>query len=192
MTATHPVLVIVRGIPGSGKSYLTTRLADAIGHDKVVILDPDAIDKSSDAFTQFSARLTAEGVEEKFHAFRFLRQQGYDAILNNQIIIWNQAFIDFNGFKITVDRMMEYAEQHSIDLPLLVIEVEIDPAVARARITDRASSGGHDVPNDKFEQFVSQYESFASNGFATVTIDGADDIDTSLQTLLDHEVFRAN
>jgi predicted ABC-type ATPase len=192
MTATHPALVIVRGIPGSGKSYLTTRLADAIGYDKVVILDPDAIDKSSDAFTQFSARLTAEGVEEKFHAFRFLRQQGYDAILNNQIIIWNQAFIDFNGFKITVDRMMEYAEQHSIDLPLLVIEVEIDPAVARARITDRASSGGHDVPNDKFEQFVSQYESFASNGFATVTIDGADDIDTSLQTLLDHEVFRAN
>lgn len=192
MTTTHSVLVIVRGIPGSGKSYLTTRLANAIGHDKVVILDPDAIDKSSDVFTQFSAGLTAEGVEEKFHAFRFLRQQGYDAILNGKIIIWNQAFIDLNGFKITVDRMMEYAEQHSIDLPLLVIEVEIDPAIARARITDRKSSGGHDVPNDKFEQFVSQYESFANHGFATVTVNGADDIDTSLQTLLDHEVLRTN
>ena len=192
MKYTHPVLVIVRGIPGSGKSYLTSRLAEAIGRDSVVVLDPDTIDKSSVEYKQFTAQLIDEGVDEKFHPFRFLRQRGFDAIINNQVIIWNQAFIDLKGFQITVDRMTEFAESQEVDLPLLVIEVEIDAKVAKARIADRQSNGGHDVPHDKFEEFVNSYESFSKHGFTTVTIDGVSDIDESVQKLLGLDVFKAN
>lgn len=192
MTITHPVLIIVRGIPGSGKSYLTKQLVDAIGHDNVAVLDPDAIDKESTDYKQFSASLAAEGVDEKFHPFRYLRQRGFDAILNNQIVIWNQAFIDLNGFKITVDRLMNFAKEHTIDLPLLVIEVEIDPSIAKARISQRASGGGHDVSQEKFDQFVDDYESFSKHGYATVAIDGAADMDESLRKILNMDALRAN
>lgn len=192
MSHTHPILIIVRGIPGSGKSHLTSRMADTIGHDNVVVLDPDTIDKTSNEYIQFSAQLTNEGVDEKFHPFRFLRQRGFDAIINNQIIIWNQAFIDLKGFQITIDRLVDFAKERDIDLPLLVVEVEIEASVARARITDRHNNGGHDVPSDKFEEFVNSYESFSKHGFATVTVDGAGNIDESVQKLLDIDIFKPN
>lgn len=192
MNHTHPILVIVRGIPGSGKSYLTSKMADAIGRDNVVVLDPDTIDKAGAEYKQFTEQLTNEGVDEKFHPFRFLRQRGFDAILNNHVIIWNQAFIDLKGFQITVDRLMDFAKERGIDLPLLVVEVEIAADIARARIADRHSTGGHDVSSDKFEEFMNSYESFSRHGFATVTIDGAADTDESVQKLLSLDVFKTN
>lgn len=185
-----PILIIVRGIPGSGKSYLTSRMADAIGHDKVVVLDPDMINKASTEYQQFSEQLVNEGVNEKFHPFRFLRQRAFDAIINNQVIIWNQAFMDFEGFKITVERLIEFAKNRGIDLPLLVIEVEIDPDIARARIANRHNNGGHDVPSDTFENFVNTYESFSQYGYATITVNGADDTDHTLQRILGLAIFK--
>lgn len=190
MNTKHPALIIVRGIPGSGKSFLTSRLAEMIGN--VVVLDPDLIDKSSEDYRQFSAQLSSEGVDEKFHPFRYLRKRGFDAILNNQIVIWNQAFIDLNGFEITVKRLTDFANEHGIDLPLLVVEVEIDPEIAQSRITQRHDDGGHDVPDDKFNEFVANYESFSKYGYTTVAIDGAADTETSLRTLLDNDLFKTN
>jgi predicted ABC-type ATPase len=185
MSSDHPTLVIIRGIPGSGKSYLAAAIEKQIGPDQVVILDPDKIDKESSEYRQFSTNLTNEGVDAKFHPFRYLRQRGFDAILAHKTIMWNQAFIDLNGFQITVDRLQTFAKEQGLDLPLLVVEVEISKDTARKRIDERVASGEHDVPDEALAGFVEKYESFADHGYTTVTVNGEDDVNQSAVKVLE-------
>lgn len=179
----NQTLIIVRGVPGGGKSYIAEALRSSIGEDRIVILDPDRIDKSGTVFTKLSEQLSAEGVDEKFHPYRFLRQTGYDALMAGKSVIWTQAFNDFNGLEITIKRMQEFADAHNIPLRVVVVEVEIDGDVARERIKQRVAGGGHDVPDENLTQFISGYESFAGRGYETVVINGADDSDESVATI---------
>lgn len=178
-------LIIVRGVPGSGKSYISSALAAALGTDATVVLDPDVIDMNSSEYRAFSADLSAQDVDQKFHPFRYLRQHGYDGILQHKTVIWNQAFNDFDGFEITVKRMQKFAQQHDVSLRVLVVEVEIDKETARSRIAQRAAAGGHDVPSEKLNQFVVNYQSFAGRGYDTIVVNGAGDSDESLRSIVD-------
>jgi hypothetical protein len=88
----HPLLIIVRGLPGSGKSYLAARLHKAFGEDAVVALDPDTIDLNSQEYRDHSAALTAEGVDAMVHPYRFSLGKALQGITDHKIIIWNQPF----------------------------------------------------------------------------------------------------
>lgn len=180
----NSTLIIIRGVPGSGKSYIASLLASALGQDQVVLLDPDAIDYDSQAYQDYSSDLSAQAIEEKFHPFRFLRQTGYNGILAHKYVIWNQAFNDFDGFELTIKRMQEFADQHNEPLRVLVVEVEIDKDTARSRIASRVANGGHDVPLEKLTQFIENYTSFAGRGYETITIDGAGDVNESVRHII--------
>jgi thymidylate kinase len=180
----HPTLIMVRGIPGSGKSYVVAKLQESIGKDNVVILDPDATDHSSKEYTELSSTLTAEGVDAKLHPYRFLRTNAYKAVDAHKIIIWNQAFIDLDGFGKTVNNLSAYALDHGTKLPTLVVEVEINSDIAKQRVAKRAAEGGHDVPEEAFDRFIDRYESFATKGYTTVTVNGEDDVATSVSSIL--------
>jgi predicted ABC-type ATPase len=183
LRASTPTLIIIRGIPGSGKSFLTAALQDSLGKEKVVVLDPDAIDYSSSEYRQFSQQLSSEGVDTKFHPFRYSRSRAFDAIVKRKIIIWNQGFIDFGGFKKTVDSLQTYANEHDTTLPTLVVEVEVHHETAKSRIADRVAAGGHHVPDEALADYAQRYQSFADKGYVTVTVDGHDDIDMSVATV---------
>jgi thymidylate kinase len=180
-----PTLVIVRGIPGSGKSHLAIALGDSLGMDSVVILDPDATDYSSKNYTDLSHALTTEGVDAKFHPYRFLRMNAYEAIAAHKIVIWNQGFIDLDGFSKTVNNLQAYAADHSTTLPTLVVEVEIDADTARARIAERVAQGKHDVPDEAFRRFVDNYASFSDKGYTTVRVSGEGDTTTAVSSIVD-------
>ncbi|HEU5187615.1 MAG TPA: AAA family ATPase [Candidatus Saccharimonadales bacterium] len=173
--STGPTLIMIRGVPGSGKSYLAAGLQKAIGKEKATMLDPDKIDKTSEEYRIHSEALTKDGVDEKFHPYRFLRARAYGAITAHKIVIWNQAFIDFEGFKKTVDNLQAFATEHDTKLPTLVVEVEVGGHIAKARVADRAKQGGHDVPEEAFDRFIEQYRSFSEQGYDIVTINGEDD-----------------
>ena len=180
-----PYLVIVRGVPGSGKSYLTYELARTLGEDRVVVLDPDAIDTTSSAFRELSQKLTVEGVDEKFHPYRFSREQAYSGIVASKFIIWNQPFIDFDGFQKTIDRLQTYAAEHDKVLPALVVEVEVDEASARQRVATRIEQGGHGPEADVFDRFFREYRSFAGKGYNTVGVDGTAPLAHSIATIIE-------
>ncbi|CAN5123129.1 hypothetical protein BH09PAT3_BH09PAT3_5700 [soil metagenome] len=183
----HPIIILIRGLPGSGKSHLTQPLAEAIeavtGH-KVTMLDPDATDYESDAYIEHSRKLTEEGVDEKLHAYRFLRGQAYDTIAQHGVAIWNQPFTNLDIFNKMTSRFHEQAERAGTKVEIVVVEVEINPTVAKERVTKRKNSGGHGPSDATFERFVHDYTSFSPHGYNTVTVQGQDEVATSVTTIL--------
>lgn len=171
----HPLFIAVRGIPGSGKSYIAEELRAALGADNVVMLDPDATDYASKEYRAHTEALTAEGVDPALHAYRYLRGQAYDAIANHKIIVWNQPFTNLEIFHKMVGRMHDQAAECNTTLPILVVEVQVDDAIAKERVAKRKQAGGHGPSDATFERFVRDYATFANDGYTTVTVQGEDD-----------------
>ena len=83
---TNPILIIVRGIPGSGKSYVAAALCHALGEDRVVLLDPDTTDYTSEVYQRHIAAQLAEGVDPTLHAYRYLRAQEVIKVNEQRIV----------------------------------------------------------------------------------------------------------
>ncbi|HSX16266.1 MAG TPA: AAA family ATPase [Candidatus Saccharimonadales bacterium] len=175
----QPLLIIIRGLPGSGKSYLADALQKAFGADNTVLLDPDAIDFESKAYKDHVAAQPA-GDDPKVFPFRFSQNRAYAGIEAHKIIIWNQAFTNLEMFQRMIGRLEAHAETNGTRLPVLIVEVAIDPAVAKERVAKREVGGGHGVDNENFERFLRDYTSFADQGFNVISVDGQDDITTSV------------
>jgi predicted kinase len=181
-----PIIILIRGLPGSGKSYLANALQDTLGADNVVMLDPDAIDKEAPAYKKHSQVLAAEGIEEKFHPFRFLRAQARQAIIDKKIAIWNQPFSDPGGYARTLESLRTYAAEQQASSPILLVEVEVTPEIAKARVADRKEQGGHGPSPRHFDTYASGHTSFADKGQDhTVTVGGKGDVSTSVATVMD-------
>lgn len=184
MKQNHSILILIRGLPGSGKSFLTKALAQKIGLVNSIVLDPDATDYKSKKYEEFSTRLTKDGLDEKFHPYRYLRAKSYDAILSDKIIIWNQAFTNLDGFQKTVANLQSFAIDNKKNMIVLVVEVVIDPEVAKSRIADRVANGGHDVPKEEFQRFLQDYRSFEEEGYNIVKVTGDDAIELSVEKII--------
>lgn len=181
---SNPTLIIVRGVPGGGKSYVTAKLKEAIGNGNVVILDPDAIDKASHEYIELSDALTRDSIDQKLHPYRFLRAKAHQAISDNKTIIWNQGFIDPDGLHKTLINLQDHASKLGKQLPILIVEVEVDASIARQRVAHRTAQGGHTVSREVLDRFIDQYKSFSGNGYKTVTVNGQEDIVSSIATIL--------
>lgn len=181
---TTPVALLIRGLPGSGKTYLAGEIKKAIGAEKVVMLDPDATDYQSQEYQDHVKTLTTENVDASLHAYRFLRGKAYAGIAEHKIIIWNQPFTNLEIFNKMAGRLRDQAAEHDTSLPILVVEIEIDSVMAKQRVDKRKNAGGHGPSDDTFERFARDYKSFASDGYCTVTTNGAGDISQSVQTVL--------
>jgi len=180
----HPILVLIRGLPGGGKSYLAAELVKALGPQNVLSLDPDKIDLTSAEYKAFSEQKSKEGIEKIYHPYRWSREKAYEAITANKIVIWNQPFTNAGGFNRTVTNLEEYALHRGKKLPHLVVEVEIDPEIAKARVEDRKRQGGHGPSAEAWEKFIADYVTFASQ-YNTVVVNGQDDVKVSAQKVLD-------
>lgn len=175
MNNTRPVLLLVRGLPGSGKSYFSDILYKSLDKNSTVLLDPDATDYTSEAYKQHVQQQTAEGVDAKLLPYRYLRAQAYRAIENHQLIIWNQPFTNLDILQKVTTRLQEHAIEHGTTLPILVIEVSIDPTVAKQRVEERKNKGGHGPNDEVFARFVNEYSTAAPLGYDVMPIDGTQD-----------------
>lgn len=174
---------MVRGLPGSGKSHLTAALADAIGQDDVVVLDPDTIDLQDVKYLKFSKTLEEEGLDKAIHPFRWSRKLACDAIVERKVVIWNQPFTNRGIFERLVAFLEAHAQENGLRLPVLVVEVEIDHETAKERIAKRKMAGGHGPSDTTFMHRASEYQSYA-DGFKTVIVQGKDNVAVSLSAVL--------
>lgn len=179
-------MVIIRGLPGSGKTYLAAELQRVIDEEDLVVLDPDAVDQSSPDYADFSDTLTAEGIDLKFHLYRYSRAKAHEAIIERKLIVWNQPFMDFTGLQKTTNNLEAYAEENGTTLPVLIVEVEVDVPTAKARIDERKARGGHGPSDETFRaRFLDIYESFADKGYPTITVSGTDNVERSAAMIID-------
>lgn len=182
--ADHPIAIFIRGLPGSGKTFVAAALMKAIGEGKVVNLDPDATDYSSKEYLDHTKALTSEGIDTKLHPYRFLRAKAYDGIAANKIIIWNQPFTNLEIFHKMADRLQNHAAKCKTRLPMLVVEVEIDTETAKERVVTRKSKGGHGPSGNTFTRFTNDYASFETEGFNVVKVDGRADVNQSVAAIM--------
>lgn len=181
----HPILVLIRGIPGSGKSYFAKALREAIGIDRSIMLDPDATNYDSDEYKAHVDQQNAEGVDPKLHPYRFLRAQAYDAITEHKIVLWNQPFTNLEIMQKVTDRLQEHAGENNTTLPILVIEVDIDPAIAKERVAQRKKEGGHGPTDETFARFTNEYATSATVGYKVITVDGSAALSTTIPIALE-------
>jgi thymidylate kinase len=180
----HPTIILIRGLPGSGKTYLAKELQKKLG-EQVVMLDPDTTDYKSQEYLEHTKKLTAEGVDPKIHAYRFLRAKAYRAIADHKIVIWNQPFTNLEIFNKMVANLQNQAAEHNTRLPVLVVEMEINHTIAKQRVDQRKQAGGHGPSDNTFDRFINDYISFASEGYDTVSVNGNDDVSTSARKVVE-------
>lgn len=180
----YPTLIMVRGLPGSGKSYVAAALTEALGKERVVTLDPDTIDLKNEEYLAFSDKLTKEGLDKKIHPFRWLRALACEGIKAGKIVIWNQPFTIRDIFNRLVAFLQNYAVTNDIPLTTLVVEVEVDHAVAKERVTKRKQAGGHGPSDNTFIRHVADYASYADQGHNTVVVNGENDLSESVDAII--------
>jgi predicted ABC-type ATPase len=185
-TESTPTLILVRGLPGSGKSHLSAELEKHIGAAQVLILDPDAIDKRSPAYQKMCAELTAQGIDDKFFPYRFLRMQTQAALAAGKTVIWNQGFTLLSGMQRLIEYLTTTLQDQGVTFRTLVVEVNVDVEIAKQRVAERAAAGGHGVTDEAWARFTHDYRSFADEGLgSTVQVFGKDDVTVSAKTVLD-------
>jgi len=180
----HPVIILIRGLPGSGKSYIAKALLGELGNKTVVMLDPDTTDYKSEDYISHTKTLRLEGVDEALHVYRFLRAKAYKGIADKKIIIWNQPFTNLEIFNKMVTNLNIQANVNQTILPLLVVEVEIENCVAKERVKSRKQSGGHGPSDNTFNRFTNDYRTFAEEGYNTVTVQGEEDVSRSVDRIM--------
>jgi len=180
----HPIIILIRGLPGSGKSYLAAELEKTFGKDVTVMLDPDAINYESQEYKDHVDAQIKEGVDPALHAYRFSRNKAYQGIADHKIVMWNQPFTDLEIFNKMVDRFKEQAKEQHTTLPILVIEVNTPPELAKQRVEQRKQQGGHGPSENTFSRFTNDYKTFANDGYDVITIQGDDNTDTSVATIV--------
>jgi predicted ABC-type ATPase len=185
-TLARPVVILIRGLPGSGKSYLANALQQTLTSTPPVVLDPDAIDFTSPAYKAHVEQATREGVDPALFPYRFLRGQAYDGIARHQVVIWNQPFTNADIFQKMTDRLKTHAAEHGSELALVVVEVGIDEHTANDRVAMRKRAGGHGPSEATFDRFVREYSSFAGLGYDVVSVQGGSDISKAVQAVLAH------
>jgi adenylate kinase family enzyme len=182
----RPILILMRGLPGSGKTYIAQHLLQVLeskeGVGSVLMLDPDAIENKTDEYVQAQKQFAANGIEEKFHPYRYLRGKAERAIEKQQIIIWNQPFTFRPAFERTITHLTSYASKNGVELPVLIVEVEVDQELAYQRTVARKKAGGHGPSKERFNQFVDEYVSFSDLGPA-ISVSGADDVQNAINTI---------
>ena len=191
--AQNPILVIVRGVPGSGKTYFSAKLTKHLPNGSYVVLDPDATDYNSTEYQQHVKQQLLDGVDEKLHPYRFLRAKAYKAIESDQIIIWNQPFTDLDIMKKVTDRIQSHGPEVGKILPMIVLEIEVPKTIAWQRIVERKKLGGHGPSGGRFDKFYDEYISAKQKGYETITISGQLEPDQYISKVIDMiAIYRQN
>ena len=152
-----PRVILIRGLPGSGKSTIAQELVSLLGNAS--LLDPDHIDYSGFEYNDFVSGLQQRlpSLDSKYFPYRFLLHKARLALTKGEDIIWCQPFSDQEGLFNTIETLRNYASEMNSRLDITIIDVEVDPNTAFNRVSARRSNGGHGLDEESFRDFVDHF-----------------------------------
>jgi hypothetical protein len=180
------LLVLVRGLPGAGKTKFSRKLTSRI--EESIHLNPDEIEKN-DEYRTFSKRLGQDGVSEVFHPYRYLRERAVDGLRKGGLIVWEQPWSSMEGINITVDHLRERVTG---EMRVLIVDVDIEPEEAWRRVKKRLESGGHGPDKQVFNRFVEDYCSAEELPYDHLSISGSGILDDQIERALESIDERSN
>lgn len=171
----RPVLLIVRGIPGSGKSTLTDQLLKLPSLKDSLRLDPDLVDQNGDEFVKFCQSLPLELPIQK-QIYRFLLRKAEAALKEQRSVIWEQPWRTLKGLRITLGNLAFFltgnADISAAPFQTVIVEINISPQKARKRVASRFQRGEHRLRPETFDQNEWTLEPCDYLGLTVIPVDG--------------------
>jgi hypothetical protein len=132
-------LVLVSGLPGTGKSFFSRKLADKLA---CTILESDAIRKKLFPHPSYSAIESAQ-------VFRFIHQQAEELLRAGTSVIIDATNLTERH------RQSFYHAAEKTGAGLIIVQVEAPPEVVKDRLKNRIA---HPVANDRSDADWAVYQ----------------------------------
>ena len=161
----RPALVVVSGLPGTGKSYFSGKLAERV---PFVILESDALRKILFSPPTYSA-------EESAHLFRVIHQ-----LIENLLRKGISLILDATNLS---ERNREYLYNIAdrLEAKLVLVQVEAPPEVVRLRLQGRSAYGKSDAEWWVYQKMKSSVEEIHRKHY---TVDTSRDITPVLDKIV--------
>lgn len=170
---TVPMLIIIRGIPGSGKSAISKELVRQLNSSStrdVTLIDPDEnVYKNSDANTQ-----TSTSRED-------LQIKAMVALQKGGVVIWDQLLTSIDSLEKI--NLIKKLIQPAV---LTLIEISLETEVAWDRVLKRQELGEQFGPDrDQFDDYLSKWSSLHEAGLdGLILVDGNQSVEESTRVIL--------
>lgn len=154
------MLVVVCGLPGTGKTTVSGTIADRVDGDR---LRTDVIRKELVADPDYAPAETRRVYDELFARARSVAEQDGTAVLDGT-------------FKRESDRLRARNLAAELGVPFHLVHVECDPAVAKERIATRADDESdadvavYETHRDAFEPIGMEHHSVDNSGSLDATV----------------------
>ncbi len=173
LTLTSPIVMVVVGVPGSGKSYFAERFADTFG---AAIASQDRI-----RWMLFSKHTYSKTEND------IVRQ--VDGLLIEQLLRTKRTFVIDGGYNKELDRRKLAARARKAGYKVLTIAVQTDMATIRRRALHRSESNVGDkykqsLTAEQLDQFIKAYEEPRVDRDNVIVISGKHSYDAQARNVL--------
>ena len=175
--------MVIRGLPGSGKSTVAKIIASKLGN--VGIVDQDEVDVKSDEFLELRRSVTGE-IPDRTVIYRFDLRNAKQYLTENKMVIWPQPWTKVWG----IEKAVRSLKSEFPDLEVNVVQFDLPPEHANERVMQRAASGGHTFNEKSMQDFILANEEWQNNlgfeipYFHLTPIDNPEDLADQIITFL--------
>lgn len=158
----HAIILLIRGMPGSGKTKIALHIKKFFSDD-CVVLDPDTLDKNDPDFNALRTELQGT-ISEDVIPYRYLLKKANEAVGRGKVVIWPQAWTKLWGIKSALRSLTE----KNPELKRIVVEIELPIEIIKKRIAERVKTGGRGLDQRSLADFLEAFEPWDKTQFPDI------------------------
>ena len=152
-----PSLIVVSGLPGTGKTYLSNKLAERI---PFIVLESDALRKTLFSFPTYSPQESSRLFRACHHLIEYLLKKGIPAILDaTNLSEKNREYL--------------YSIADRLKIKLIIVRVEAPPQIVYQRLKNRHQEASADNKSDAdwevYQKMKHSVQNISRNHYAVNT-----------------------